>query len=343
VRRALEAHALRQTVHAEIDRQRRDSGLAALVGESPALRAVKELARRVAESDSTSVLLLGETGTGKDLLARAIHYESARAQRPFINIMCTNMPAALVESELFGHEEGAFTDARSAKTGLLELAHRGTAFLDEIGDMPPELQAKLLRVIEDKTFHRVGGTNTIKVDCRIIAATNRHLEAMIQDGRFRKDLYYRLNTVIIRVPALRERMDDLPMLAEHFRLFFLARLGRTIEGFSPAAMDKMAHYAWPGNVRELRNVIERAILLCSSARIEAGDILLGRTLNDAGDANTCVVKLPSDGCNLAEVERDLVRQAMEMAQNNQTRAAQLLAISRDQLRYKLDKFDLPRG
>ena len=340
VARALEAHSLRQTLSAELAQKKCHFGLNSVVGNSPRFQAVKDIARKLAASDSTTVLLLGETGSGKDMIARAIHYESARAQKPFLNVTCTAMQETLIESELFGHEKGAFTDAVGRKEGLFELGHGGTVFLDEIGDMPANLQAKLLRVLEDKSFRRIGGTADIRVDCRVIAATNRDLEAAIEEGRFRDDLYYRLSTVPVWVPPLRERPGDVPLLAEHFLQTYQRRFARELRGISAEARQRLAAYAWPGNVRELRNVIERAVLLSSRDEIGAGDIVLGRGQAGAATQGAYPVTLPPEGCTLSEVEEALVAQALQRTEGNQTRAAELLGISRDQIRYKIEKFGL---
>ncbi len=337
VRRAIENQALRRTLSAEIDQKKKRFGIASLIGDSGKSRAIKDIVCRVAASDSTTVLLLGETGSGKDMIARAIHYESARVEKPFMNITCTAMPETLIESELFGYEEGAFTNAKGQKAGLFELAHNGTVFLDEIGDMPAHLQAKLLRVLEDKTFRRIGGTGDIHVDCRVIAATNRDLARMIEEGKFREDLYYRLSTVPILLPPLRERAEDIPQLAAHFLEVYSRKLGRMFDGFSEAAMNKLLAYCWPGNVRELRNVIERAVLLSLGETIGEHDVVLGRA-EGAAHARKYPVILPPGGVKLSEVEQCLVEQALERTGGNQTQAAALLGISRDQMRYKLEKY-----
>lgn len=336
VRRALESQTMRRTLSTEIEQKKKRFGIASLIGDSEKSRAIKDIVCRVAASDSTTVLLLGETGSGKDMIARAIHYESARVEKPFMNITCTAMPETLIESELFGYEEGAFTNAKGQKAGLFELAHNGTVFLDEIGDMPPNLQAKLLRVLEEKTFRRIGGTGDIHVDCRVIAATNRDLAHMIEEGKFREDLYYRLSTVPILLPPLRDRGEDIPQLAEHFLDVYMRKFARVFTGFSETAMNKLLAYAWPGNVRELRNVIERAVLLSLGDTIEAHDIVLGRVENPTQARHPVI--LPPGGLKLSEVERSLVEQALERTQGNQTQAAALLGISRDQMRYKIEKF-----
>lgn len=338
VKRAVENRRLRRTLDAELDQKKKEFGIDSLLGDSPQFRAVKEVLCKVAASDNTTVLLLGETGSGKDMIARAIHYESSRAEKPFMNITCTAMPETLIESELFGYEEGAFTNAKGQKAGLFELAHNGTIFLDEIGDMPLSLQGRLLRVLEEKAFRRIGGVADISVDCRVIAATNRDLASLIGEGSFRQDLYYRLSAVPISVPALRDRRDDIALFAEHFLEMYRRKMGRTVRGFSKDATDKLLHYGWPGNVRELRNIIERTVLLSSGEVIEECDIVLGR-LENAGRGPTHVVALPPEGCRLADVERSLIEQALERTHGNQTQAALLLGITRDQVRYKIEKYE----
>ena len=314
-------------------------GIAGIVGEHPRMREIKELVGRIAKSDAATVLLLGESGTGKDMIARAIHYESARVDKPFVNITCTALPEPLLESELFGYEKGAFTDAKTQKKGLFEFACGGTVFLDEIADMRPPLQAKLLRVLEDKAFKRIGGAQDIAVDVRIIAATNRDIDEAIRQGRFRDDLYYRLSTVPLVLSPVRERREDIPLLVAHFlRSYRHESTGQAMQ-ITPEALEKLMRYDWPGNVRELRNVIERAVLLSTEDTLTEKDIVLGRS-NLRSRPEPYLFRLPEKGCNLAEVERDLVRQALERARWNQTRAAALLGLSRDQIRYKMSKHQI---
>src|SRR5690606_4698570 len=240
-----------------------------MIGESAPMQRVKLLASKVAKSPSSTVLLTGESGTGKDLLAKVIHYGSTRAPRPFMNITCSALPEHLLESELFGHERGAFTDARQQRKGLFEQADAGTIFLDEIGELVPALQAKLLRFLEEKSFRRLGGSNDITVDVRVVAATNRNLEQQVQAGTFREDLYYRLNVLRIEMPPLRDRGDDVVLLAEHYARQFSREFRRPIRGLTDDARRVLTRYTWPGNVRELRNVIERAVLLTETADLDA--------------------------------------------------------------------------
>ncbi|MCW8139036.1 MAG: sigma-54-dependent Fis family transcriptional regulator, partial [Planctomycetota bacterium] len=261
VRQALETMVLRREVRATRERSKRAHGLGAIVGQSQAAQEVRDFVRRVAASDAATVLVTGESGSGKDLVAKAIHHESRRGDGPFMTITCTAISEHLLESELFGHEKGAFTDARSQKNGLLELADGGTVFLDEIGDLPLPLQAKLLRFLQEKTFKRVGGTRDITVDVRVIAATHQPLPTLVKEGRFRQDLYYRLKVIDGMIPPLRERLDDVPLLARSFVQDLNRELRREIRHISPEAEQAMLRYGWPGNVRELRNALERAMIL----------------------------------------------------------------------------------
>lgn len=341
VKRAAEWASARSRTSPEGSPAAAGFGLDSLIGESRAMVEIKALVARVAQSETTTVLLLGESGTGKDMIARAIHYESSRVEEPFVNITCTALPEPLLESELFGYEKGAFTDATTQKKGLFEIAANGTVFLDEIAEMRPSLQAKLLRVLEDKAFKRVGGTADIAVDVRVIAATNRDIDEAMRQGRFRQDLYYRLSTVPIVIPPLRDRGSDIPLLANHFLRTYNYEFHQHFRELAPDTIDKLAAYDWPGNVRELRNVIERAALLGSGDRITGDDVVLGRSaLGFSAQANQPAVQLPQEGCNLAAVEKDLVRQALERTQGNQTKAAALLGITRDQIRYKIEKHGL---
>jgi two-component system, NtrC family, response regulator AtoC len=338
VEKALETSRLRREVRVLRTSQSREYGFDAIIGASPAMARIKALLARVADSPASTVLLHGETGTGKDLAAKAIHYNSSRAGRAFVNITCSALPEQLLESELFGHERGAFTDARQQKRGLFETADGGTIFLDEIGEMTPGLQAKLLRFLEEKTFKRVGGLTDIRVDVRVVAATNRTLEEEVKAGKFREDLFYRLQVMPVLLPPLRERRGDVPLLAGYFIDRFNREFRRRVRGLSPAATELLQNYAWPGNIRELRNTIERAMLLIDREWLEPDDFA---TL--ARPPAAAQFQLPPDGVNLEEVERQLVVQALERAGGNQTQAAQLLGINRDQVRYRVEKFGLTKA
>jgi len=335
VEKALETIELRREVKALRVAQGSDYSFDAIIGQSPAMQRSKALLARVAASPASTVLLTGETGTGKDLAAKAVHYNSDRKARAFVNITCSALPEQLLESELFGHERGAFTDARTQKRGLFETADGGTVFLDEIGEMTAALQSKLLRFLEEKTFKRVGGLNDVHVDVRVIAATNRNLEEEVKANRFREDLFYRLQVMPIHLPPLRERKGDVLVLANYFIDRFNGEFRKRVKGLSPAAADTLNQYPWPGNVRELRNAIERAMLLVDRDRLEPEDFTtLTRTVSPTQ------FRLPEEGVNLDDVERQLLTQALERASGNQTQAAQLLGINRDQVRYRIEKFGL---
>jgi two-component system response regulator AtoC len=335
VEKALETSQLRREVRALRSSQGREYAFDAIIGSSSAMQAIKALLARVAGSPASTVLLTGETGTGKDLAAKTIHYNSDRARRPFVNITMSALPEQLLESELFGHERGAFTDARQQKRGLLETADGGTVFLDEIGEMTAGLQARLLRFLEEKTFKRVGGLADTRVDVRVIAATNRNLEQEVSQGKFREDLFYRLQVMPIALPPLRERRGDIPLLASFYIDLFNREFKRHVRGVSPDALKMLEQYQWPGNIRELRNAIERAMLLVEHEWLQPGDFTtLTRSVTPAE------FKLPAEGISLDEVERQLLVQALERSGGNQTQAGQLLGINRDQVRYRIEKFGL---
>jgi len=341
VARALETGSLREEVARVREDARRESALDNIVAEAPAMKDVTRLIRRIAESEASTILLLGESGVGKGLVARALHFSGPRWEKPFMHITCTALPEALLESELFGHEKGAFTDAKVQKKGLFELADGGTVFLDEIGDLPQGMQGKLLRVLEDKAFRRVGGTRDIQVSVRIVAATNKDLEGEVAAGRFRGDLYFRLKVIPIEIPALRDRLEDLMPLAEGFIRHFDRELRKQVRGIDPAAAERMKHYAWPGNVRELRNAIERAVLLTDGERISLSDLPSEiRHPKGSPDGGSGGLRLPPGGLVLEDLERDMVIEALTRSRGNRTRAARLLGMNRDQIRYRIEKFDL---
>jgi two-component system response regulator AtoC len=305
------------------------------------MRQLMKFAARVAASEASTILLEGESGTGKDVIAKYLHHNSRRAAEPFIAINCAAIPETLLESELFGYEKGAFTDARAQKKGTLELAHGGTVFLDEIGEMPLLLQAKMLRVLEDQSFRRLGGTKDIQVDLRVIAATNRSVTDAVAEGKFRVDLYYRLNVIQIVVPPLRERRDDILPLAHHFVRLLNQRFGRDLQGLSPEAERALLAHDWPGNVRELRNAIERAMLLEETSWLRPASLALGGgTVVPAEEPEAVPGASTLDGMSLEEAERTLVVRALEKTAGNQTQAARLLNVTRDTLRYKMKKFNL---
>ncbi|MCO5169763.1 MAG: sigma-54 dependent transcriptional regulator [Planctomycetes bacterium] len=361
LRQALETMVLRREVRATRERSKRAHGLSAIVGQSQAVQEVRDFVRRVATSDATTVLVTGESGSGKDLVAKAIHHESRRGDGPFMTITCTAISEHLLESELFGHEKGAFTDARTQKNGLLELADGGTVFLDEIGDLPLQLQAKLLRFLQEKTFKRVGGTRDITVDVRVIAATHQPLPTLVKEGRFRQDLYYRLKVIDGMIPPLRERLDDVPLLARSFVNDLNRELRRDVRHISAEAEAAMLRYGWPGNVRELRNALERAMILGQgdTIRIDALPFEIRATdparlppapaaaRPDDGRGGTFGSEVQGgrfirlgEGFELETLERELLTQAMAVASGNKTRAGRLLGLNRDQVRYRLEKYGL---
>ena len=344
VERALEASQLREEVARQREDARRTAALENVIADSPAMKEVVRLIHRVASSEASTVLLLGESGVGKGLIARALHFAGPAWEKPFTNITCTALPETLLESELFGHERGAFTDARQQKKGLFELASGGTIFLDEIGDMTPGLQAKLLRVLEEKTFRRVGGTRDIRVSVRIVAATNRDLAKEVEGGRFRGDLYFRLRVIPIEIPPLRDRSEDLVPLADSFLRHFNREFHKAVAGFDAEAIGMMRSYPWPGNVRELRNAIERAVLLTDGSRLVPADLPTEiRAYRPSAAAASAAFRLPTSGIVIEDLEREMVVQALERARGNRTRAASLLGMNRDQIRYRIEKFGLERG
>lgn len=309
-----------------------------LVGVSMAAQKLHHLIDLMAENADTTALLMGESGTGKELVAREIHRRSARRERPFLDINCAVLSETLLESEMFGHERGAFTDARDLKRGLLEVADGGTILLDEIGEMPLSVQPKLLRMLENRAFRRVGGTRDIPVNVRVIAATNRNLEKAVAGGQFREDLYYRLHVFPIHLPPLRERPQDIPVLAAHFLALFNATLKKRVDGFTREAMDLMNGYAWPGNVRELKNIIERATVLSNDTLIAAG--LLPREISGNGNDAQSAVLPRQRKKTLSEVERQYVLSVLREEGNNRTNAAKTLGISRSTLHEKLRKYGI---
>jgi len=330
----------------EMEPQKRE-----IVADSALMRDVLNFVRRVALSEATTVLIEGENGTGKDLIAKTLHHQSVRQAEPFIAINCAAIPETLLESELFGYEKGAFTDARAQKKGIFELADKGTLFLDEIGEIPMMLQAKLLRVLEEQNFRRLGGLKDINVDLRVVAATNKNLREAVKESAFRQDLYFRLNVIHIVIPPLRERREDIPPLANFFVQHYNKKFKRQIQGVAAETMRLLVNYDWPGNVRELRNSIERAMILEDSSFITASSLTM--TLSQEAESNIAAAasasgetapqfpaRIPDEGLSLEENERRLLVGALEKTGGNQTQAARLLRITRDTLRYKMKKFNL---
>ena len=343
IEKALEHRRLRN----EIDYLRHTTGdiydFDRIIGASGALQRVLDVVRKVARSNAT-VLIRGETGTGKELIAGAIHHNSPRSSRNFVKVNCAALQENLLESELFGHEKGAFTGADKQRIGRFEQADGGSLFLDEVGDMSANTQAKILRVLQEHEFERLGGTRTIRVDVRLMTATNRNLAQMVANGMFREDLYYRLNVVSIEMPPLRERKEDIPALAQTFIRRFAGELKKKIEGMTPEALKLLMRYNWPGNIRELENTIERAALLAEQRLIEADDLRLGEAPSTT-EGGSPVVKLPPTGIALEEIERQALIEALKMSNWVQKDAAELLHISPRVMNYKIKVLgiDFPRG
>ena len=333
IHKVLELHALRDEnvkLRAQLERR---YDFEHIIGHSGKMQEVFDAARRVAPTRAT-VLLGGESGTGKGLLARAIHHHSPRRDAPFTKISCSTIPENLMESELFGYEKGAFTGATQSHQGKFEQADGGTVFLDEIGDVPPAVQVKLLRVLQEREFERLGGSKTIHVDVRIIAATNQDLRAALEQGTFREDLYYRLNVVPISLPPLRERKEDIPYLLDHILTKFAGETGNRMQVISQAAMEKLMAYHWPGNVRELENIIEHNMVLARSETVEADDIRLDHAT--ASSQSEAAAFLPQ-GMTLEQYEQELIREALRRAGDNKSQAARLLGMTRNALRYRLSQ------
>jgi DNA-binding NtrC family response regulator len=339
VERALATSRTRRQIATLTTDRRTASAMEAIVGRSAGMEQVRTMIGRLAASDTTTVLIEGESGSGKEVVARAIHFESARRERPIMQVNCAALPEHLLESELFGHERGAFTDAHTQKRGLFETAEGGSVMLDEIGDLPPGGQAKLLRLLENKTFRRVGGVTEQRADVRVMAATNVNLEERVSEGRFRADLFFRLNVVRVVVPPLREHQEDVPTLAAHFIARFNQEQKRQVRGVSPAAMEMLKAHHWPGNVRELRNVIERAFILHAGPDEIRPEHLTPelRRAAPARPKEKLVPTVDEQGLVLDDVERKLIAEAMERSSGNQSKAARLLGVSRDTLRYRLKK------
>ncbi len=354
--KALATERLERTLSFYQEREASKSGIQALIGESPAMLGLKhtlqqllDAERRMTSGDLPPVLVEGETGTGKELVARALHFDGSRSKAPFIEFNCASIPANLLEAELFGHEKGAFTDAKDRRVGLVEAADGGTLFLDEIGEMDLLLQAKLLKLLEDRTIRRIGAVKERKVNLRIISATNCNLEQMVQQGKFRRDLFFRLRIISIKVPRLYARGEDILLLARHFLAQHARRYGKGTLRFSAEAEDLLLNYSWPGNVRELRNMLEQTVLLAGSEVIVPQQLNVCASLVDEPLAMPSApvfdarpVADPLESMNLPEVERDMVRKMLDRTDWNVTKSARLLGLSRDMLRYRIEKLGLTR-
>ncbi len=332
IAKAIEKNALTVSNRALATQLRELTSYEELTGQSESMREIYKLIEAVAKSD-TSILITGESGTGKELVARAIHQRSARSKAPFVAVNCSALPADILENEFFGHEKGAFTGALAEKPGCFELADHGSLFLDEIGEMPYELQAKLLRVLEERSFRRLGGRKEISVDVRVISATNRDARRAVREKILREDLFYRLAVVEIELPPLRERLGDLPLLAQTFLQRYADKAGKRLIGFSREALELLSRHAWPGNVRELRNVIERAVLLCAGRQISAAE--LPKYFFDQKDSAEIHIPI---GTTMDEAERRIILRTLAAQNNNKTRAAEVLGISLKTLHNKLSRY-----
>ena len=348
IRKAYETVDLKKEVQYLREEQYEKYSFDKIIGMSTAHKSVLALARKISESDATVSLIQGESGTGKSLLSRAIHYHSSRANKPFVEVTCTAIPETLIESELFGYEKGAFTDAKTSKKGLFEMADGGTIYLDEIGDMQPSTQAKFLKVVEEKTFRRLGSLKDMKVDVRIIATTNKNLKEEVKNRNFREDLYYRLNVIPIEIPPLRENPEDIMPIAVYFLNSLKKEFKKDISGISKEAEAMLVSYKWPGNIRELRNVIERVFILEKEGPVLPEHLPLELSkpyieihhLQPEKADDRFMFSLPRKGVSIEEVEKNFIIQALEISSGNQTKAAKLLNLSRDALRYRLQKFGL---
>jgi DNA-binding NtrC family response regulator len=341
IQKALEASQLKREVK-HLRREKKNwFGFDNIIAVSEEMGRVLQISEKIAQSEAATVLIQGESGTGKEVVAHLVHERSRRQNMPFITVNCANFPEQMLENELCGHEKGAFTDAREVKKGLLEVADGGTLFLDEIGDMSLNLQGKILRLVEQKTFRRIGGLKDIRVDVRIITATNKNLLKLKEEEKFREDLFYRINVASIRIPPLRERASDILPLTKYFVQKYNEEFHKNVQKVSKGVEDFLRNYNWPGNVRELKNVIERAMILVEEDTLLMDHLpieILGQASKQGGAIEG--IRIPPDGISMEKVEEALVKQALKMTNGNQTRAAKLLDISRDALRYRMQKFGI---
>ena len=343
IRNALDSIGLKKSIRKRVDKEKREFGFSSLIGGSEAVKRNVDLFEKLVATDAKTILITGESGTGKGLAAKILHFNGVRADKPFIELNCAAIPETLLESELFGYEAGAFTDAKKMKTGIFEDADGGTMFLDEIGDMSLALQAKLVKGIEERTFRRIGGKRDIKVDMRVIAATNRNLKELVAENRFREDLYHRLNVIIIEMPKLRERREDIPHLVKHFLNYFNNELHKNITFVPEEVIEKFMRYDWPGNVRELRSTIERAVLLSEGESLNPKYIQLeeevkGLTIDNEGTKLSLEINL--NEVSLESIEQEIIRKSLELNEWNQTKTAEMLRLTRQQLRNRMIKMGL---
>jgi DNA-binding NtrC family response regulator len=341
IQKALEASQLKREVRHLRREQRSWYSFDNLIAVSQEMERVLQISEKIAQSEAATVLIQGESGTGKEVIAHLVHGRSTRRNMPFVTVNCANFPEQMLENELCGHEKGAFTDAKEVKKGLLEVADKGTLFLDEIGDMSLNLQGKILRLVEQKTFRRIGGLKDIQVDVRIITATNKDLLKLKEEGKFREDLFYRINVASIRIPLLRERPDDILPLTKYFMQKYDEEFHKNVQKISKGVEDFLRNYNWPGNVRELKNVTERAMILAEEDTLLMEHLpieILGQASKQGGVIEG--IRIPPEGISMEKVEEALVKQALKMTNGNQTKAAKLLDISRDALRYRMQKFGI---
>lgn len=335
IRKALDIEAMRERIEFLTEELENKTGKV-IIGESSKIKDVLDIVNRIAKSNATA-LITGESGTGKELIANAIHYNSDRKDKPYVKINCGAIPENLLESELFGHEKGAFTGAVSRRQGKFERANHGTIFLDEIGELSLPMQVKLLRVLQEKEIERIGGLEVINIDVRVVAATNRDLKKMVEEGSFREDLYYRLNVIPIQLPSLKERKEDIPLLVRYFIEKYCKQMGRNLVEIDEDALDMLVSYEWKGNIRELENVIERMVILCQNNTIHKKDLPKEVLFTDMDSVEFI---LPEKGINLEEVEKSFISQALKLSEENQTKAAKLLGITRHTLLYRMDKYNI---
>jgi len=345
VKNALNTKELRNSLNTSVKVEKRKFGFHNLIGKSQSIKEIIDLIEKLVVTDPKTILITGETGTGKGLVAKILHYNGVRAEKPFLELNCASIPETLLESELFGHEAGSFTDAKKMKKGIFEEAHGGTIFLDEIGDMSQTLQAKLVKVVEERTFRRIGGNRDITVDVRVIAATNRDLRELVRQNLFRDDLFHRLNVINFEMPSLRRRKEDIPAIVEYFLNYFNSELSKNIKIISNETMRALAHYSWPGNVRELRSTIERAVILSEGEELNPNYIQLEEndvdsTVKVENDDRKMFLEIDLDSASLTGIEDKIIKRALEINEWNQTKTSEMLGITRHTLRNKMKRMGM---